>query len=121
MGDNGLPDQVSAIRQLAADRPWMDLDRWESGGIQAGDSLLPGLFCAIRIFIKSQCPAQAITTTNYEDDWGEKWQGLLRLILNRCRAADIQASQCCALTMTARLTSCSPTISKLLLAHGPGR
>jgi len=26
MGDNGLPDQIATIKQLAARNPWMDLD-----------------------------------------------------------------------------------------------
>ena len=35
MGDNGLPDQIGAIEQLAERNPWMDLDRvgiWGGSG-----------------------------------------------------------------------------------------
>ncbi|MET7464960.1 DPP IV N-terminal domain-containing protein [Nonomuraea sp. NPDC005501] len=36
LGDGGLDDHVAALRELGADRPWMDLDRVGVFGISAG-------------------------------------------------------------------------------------
>ena len=47
MGDNGLPDQIAMIRELAGRHPWMDLDRvgiWgHSGGGYASTGRHPEL------------------------------------------------------------------------------
>lgn len=78
MGDNGLPDQITAIRQLAAERPWMDLDRvgiWgHSGG---GFASTAGLLRYPDFYKVAVSSAGNHDNRNYEDDWGEKWQGLL--------------------------------------------
>ena len=78
MGDNGLPDQVSAIRQLAADRPWMDLDRVGIWGHSGGGFASAGAILRYPDFYKvAVSSAGNHDNRNYEDDWGEKWQGLL--------------------------------------------
>lgn len=78
MGDNGLPDQIAAIRQLAADRPYMDLDRvgiWgHSGG---GFASTAGILRYPEFYKVAVSGAGNHDNRNYEDDWGEKWQGLL--------------------------------------------
>lgn len=78
MGDNGLPDQVSTIRQLAADRPWMDIDRvgiWgHSGG---GFASTAGILRYPEFYKVAVSSAGNHDNRNYEDDWAEKWQGLL--------------------------------------------
>ncbi len=78
MGDNGLPDQVSAIRQLAAERPWMDLERvgiWgHSGG---GFASTAGILRYPEFYKVAVSSAGNHDNRNYEDDWAEKWQGLL--------------------------------------------
>ncbi len=78
MGDNGLPDQVSAIRQLAAANPWMDLDLvgiWgHSGG---GFASTAGILRYPEFYKVAVSGAGNHDNRNYEDDWGEKWQGLL--------------------------------------------
>ncbi len=78
MGDNGLPDQVGAIRQLASRHPCMDLERvgiWgHSGGgfaSTAGILRYPDFY---RVAVSS---AGNHDNRNYADDWGERWQGLL--------------------------------------------
>jgi len=78
MGDNGLPDQVTTIRQLAADRPWMDIERvgiWgHSGG---GFASTAGILRYPDFYKVAVSSAGNHDNRNYEDDWGEKWQGLL--------------------------------------------
>ncbi|PCJ22541.1 MAG: S9 family peptidase [SAR86 cluster bacterium] len=78
MGDNGLPDQITGIRQLAAENSWMDLDRvgiWgHSGG---GYASTAGIFRYPEFYKVAVSGAGNHDNRNYEDDWGEKWQGLL--------------------------------------------
>lgn len=78
MGDNGLPDQVTTIRQLAAERPWMDLDRVGIWGHSGGGFASTGAILRYPDFYKvAVSGAGNHDNRNYEDDWGEKWQGLL--------------------------------------------
>jgi dipeptidyl aminopeptidase/acylaminoacyl peptidase len=78
MGDNGLPDQIEGIRQLARENPWMDLDRvgiWgHSGG---GFASTAGILRYPDFYKVAVSGAGNHDNRNYEDDWGEKWQGLL--------------------------------------------
>lgn len=80
MGDNGLPDQIATIRQLAATRPWMDIERvgiWgHSGG---GFASTAGLLRYPDFYKVAVSSAGNHDNRNYEDDWGEKWQGLLEV------------------------------------------
>jgi dipeptidyl aminopeptidase/acylaminoacyl peptidase len=78
MGDNGLPDQITMIKQLGAQNSWMDLDRvgiWghSGGGYASTDAILryPDFY---KVAVSG---AGNHDNRNYEDDWGEKWQGLL--------------------------------------------
>ena len=78
MGDNGLPDQITAIRQLAQRYPYMDLDRvgiWgHSGG---GFASTAGILRYPDFYKVAVSGAGNHDNRNYEDDWAEKWQGLL--------------------------------------------
>lgn len=78
MGDNGLPDQIAAIRQLADVRPYMDIGSvgiWgHSGG---GYASTAGILRYPDFFKVAVSGAGNHDNRNYEDDWGEKWQGLL--------------------------------------------
>ncbi len=78
MGDNGLPDQVAGMKQLAEKYPWIDLERagiygHSGGGYASTDAILryPDFF---KVAVSG---AGNHDNRNYEDDWGEKWQGLL--------------------------------------------
>jgi dienelactone hydrolase len=108
MGDNGLPDQVAGMRQLARRYPWIDLDRagiWghSGGGFAAADAILryPDFF---RVAVSE---AGNHDNREYEDDWGEKWQGLLERHGDSTNY-DNQANQLLAANLK----------GKLLLAHG---
>ncbi len=78
MGDNGLPDQISMVKQLAAINSWMDIDRvgiWgHSGG---GFASTDGILRYPEFYKVAVSGAGNHDNRNYEDDWGEKWQGLL--------------------------------------------
>lgn len=109
MGDNGLPDQVGAIRQLGERFPWMDLGRvgvWghSGGGFASTDAILryPDFY---KVAVSE---AGNHDNRNYEDDWGEKWQGLLVTNPDGTTNYDNQANQLLAENLE----------GKLLLAHG---
>ncbi|MGD8331637.1 MAG: DPP IV N-terminal domain-containing protein [Acidobacteriota bacterium] len=78
MGDNTLPDQVTGMRQLAERYPWIDIDRAGIYGHSGGGFATAGAMLHYPDFFKVGV-AQAGNHDNrvYEDDWGEKWQGLL--------------------------------------------
>ncbi|HEU4814266.1 MAG TPA: DPP IV N-terminal domain-containing protein [Xanthomonadaceae bacterium] len=77
IGDNTLPDQVAAVRQLAARHDWIDLDRigiWgHSGG---GYATADAMFSYPAFFKVGIAESGNHDNRNYEDDWAEKWQGL---------------------------------------------
>ena len=118
MGDNGLPDQIEGIRQLGAVNPWMDLERvgiWgHSGG---GFASTAGILRYPDFYKVAVSGAGNHDNRNYEDDWGEKWQGLLETFPENNPAEgepivttnyDNQANQLLAANLE----------GKLLLAHG---
>jgi dipeptidyl aminopeptidase/acylaminoacyl peptidase len=78
MGDNTLPDQVAGMKQLAQRHPWIDIDRagiyGHSGG---GYATADAMFRYPDFFKVGISEAGNHDNRVYEDDWGEKWQGLL--------------------------------------------
>jgi dipeptidyl aminopeptidase/acylaminoacyl peptidase len=79
MGDNGLPEQVAGIRELAQSRPWMDLERVGIWGHSGGGFASTAAILRYPEFYKvAVSGAGNHDNRNYEDDWGEKWQGLVR-------------------------------------------
>ncbi|WP_088323765.1 S9 family peptidase [Polaribacter tangerinus] len=78
MGDNGLPDNITAIKQLAKKYKGMDIDRvgiWgHSGG---GFASTRAVFAYPDFYDVAVSGAGNHDNRNYEADWGEKWQGLL--------------------------------------------
>ncbi len=109
MGDNGLPDQIAGMRQLAQKYTFIDLDRagiWghSGGGFASTDAILryPDFF---KVAVSG---AGNHDNRNYEDDWGEKWQGLLKVNEDGTTNYDNQANQLLVENLK----------GKLLLAHG---
>ncbi len=109
MGDNGLPDQITGMKQLAKRYPWIDLERvgiygHSGGGFASTDAILryPDFFDV------AVSGAGNHDNRNYEDDWGEKWQGLLKTNADGTTNYDNQANQLLAKNLK----------GKLLLAHG---
>jgi dipeptidyl aminopeptidase/acylaminoacyl peptidase len=109
MGDNTLADQVTGMKQLAARYPWIDIDRagiygHSGGGYAAADAMFryPDFF---KVGISE---AGNHDNRVYEDDWAEKWQGLLKTNPDGTTNYDNQANQLVAKNLK----------GKLLLAHG---
>ncbi len=104
MGDNGLPDQVAAMRQLAQRYPWIDLDRagiyGHSGG---GFSTADAMFRYPDFFKVGISEAGNHDNRNYEDDWGEKWQGLLVRHPDGATSYDNQANEMVARNLKGHL------------------
>ena len=120
MGDNGLPDNIKAIKDLSKEYKGMDIDRVGIWGHSGGG------FASTRAIL--QYPDfydVAVSSSgnhdnrNYEADWAEKWQGLLKYIDDdssdgeknydfRKTNYDNQANQLLAKNLK----------GKLLLAHG---
>lgn len=109
MGDNGLPDQITGIQQLAERHPWIDDDRvgiyGHSGG---GFASTAGILRYPDFYSVAVSQAGNHDNRNYEDDWGEKWQGLLETYPDGTTNYDNQANQLVAGNLR----------GKLLLAHG---
>ncbi|MFN8059486.1 MAG: DPP IV N-terminal domain-containing protein [Vicinamibacterales bacterium] len=107
--DNTLPDQVAGMKALAERYPWIDIDRaaiWghSGGGFIAADAMFryPDFF---KVGIsESGNHDQRV----YEDDWGERYQGLLVKNGDGPDSYDAEANQGLAKNLK----------GKLLLMHG---
>jgi dipeptidyl aminopeptidase/acylaminoacyl peptidase len=109
MGDNGLPDQVAGMRQLAERYPWIDVTRAGIYGHSGGGYAAAGAILRYPDFFKvAVSQAGNHDNRNYEDDWGEKWQGLLARNADGTTTYDNQATQLVAGNLK----------GKLLIAHG---
>jgi dipeptidyl aminopeptidase/acylaminoacyl peptidase len=78
MADNTLEDQISGIRQLAQKYPYLDLNRvgvWgHSGG---GYAAAAAMFRYPDFYKVGVSQSGNHDNRNYEDDWGERYIGLL--------------------------------------------
>ena len=107
--DNTLPDQVAGMKELAGRYPWIDIDRaamWghSGGGFIAADAMFryPDFF-KVGISESGNHDQRA-----YEDDWGERYQGLLVKDGKGSDNYEAEANQSVAKNLK----------GKLLLAHG---
>jgi dipeptidyl aminopeptidase/acylaminoacyl peptidase len=109
MGDNTLPDQVAGMKELAQRYPWIDIEKAGIYGHSGGGFATCGAMFHYPDFFKVGV-SQAGNHDNrgYEDDWGEKWQGLLVAKDDGTSNYDSQANQNFAKNLR----------GKLLLAHG---
>jgi dipeptidyl-peptidase-4 len=109
MGDNTLPDQVAGMKELAQRYSWIDIDRagiyGHSGG---GYATADAMFRYPDFFKVGISEAGNHDNREYEDDWGEKWQGLLKKNPDGTTNYDSQANQLIAKNLKGHL----------LLAHG---
>jgi dipeptidyl aminopeptidase/acylaminoacyl peptidase len=108
MGTNTLPDQVAGVRQLAARYPWIDGTRVGIWGHSGGGFAAAGaMFRHPDVFTVGIAESGNHDNRNYEDDWGERYQGLLV----REGEGDNYAAE-------ANQTHAANLRGKLLLAHG---
>jgi dipeptidyl aminopeptidase/acylaminoacyl peptidase len=94
MADNTIPDQVAGIKQLAARFPWIDLDRVGIYGHSGGGAATAAAMFHFPDFFKVGISESGNHDNRiYEDDWGEKWQGLLVKDGDGSTNYDAQANQ----------------------------
>ena len=109
MADNTIPDQVAGIKQLAAKYAWMDAGRvgiyGHSGG---GAATAAAMFHAPDFFKVGVSESGNHDNREYEDDWAEKWIGLLKTNADGTTNYDSQANENSAKNLKGRL----------LLIHG---
>jgi len=110
MADNGVPDHVTAIRQLAARHPFVDVSRV---GIYGGSG---GAFASVSAMLTYPDFFKAAVARSGNHDnrsyghyWGEKYQGLLER--DTLRGTDSYESQ-------ANYLKAENLEGALLLAHG---
>ena len=103
MGDNGIPDHISALRQLSKEYP-IDLDRvgiygHSGGGFSSTDAILrhPEFF---KVAVSG---AGNHDNRGYYFEWGEKYQGLLNEINDSTDTYDSQANQNLAANLKGKL------------------
>ena len=109
MGDNTLPDQVAGMKELAQRFPYIDINRagiygHSGGGFAAADAMFryPDFF---KVGISE---AGNHDQREYEDDWGERYHGLL---VRNPDGSDNYAAE-------ANQIYAKDLKGKLLLAHG---
>jgi len=109
MGDNTLPDQIAGMKELATRFKWIDIDRagiyGHSGG---GFATADAMFRYPDFFKVGISESGNHDNREYEDDWGERYQGLLTRGPNGSTNYDDQANENIARNLK----------GKLLLAHG---
>ena len=109
MGDNTLPDQVAGMKDLAARYKFIDLDKagiyGHSGG---GFATADAMFRYPDFFKVGISESGNHDNRVYEDDWGERYQGLLVKGPNGTDNYTPEANQLLAKNLK----------GKLLLAHG---
>ena len=109
MADNTLPDQIYGLKQLADRYPFMDLNRvgiWgHSGG---GFATAAAMFQYPDFYKVGISESGNHDNRNYEDDWGERYIGLIEPSESGTSNYSLQANQ-----------NYAPNLKgKLLLAHG---
>lgn len=109
MAENTLPDQIGGVRQLAASHNYIDTNRvgiWgHSGG---GFATACAMFKFPDFFKVGIAESGNHDNRNYEDDWGERYIGLLTKDASGKDNYEAQANQVYAGNLK----------GKLLLAHG---
>jgi dipeptidyl-peptidase 4 len=109
IGMNAIPDQISGIKELAQRYAWIDLDRVGMWGHSGGGNATVATMLHYPDFIKVGIAESGNhENRNYEDDWDEKWVGLLKTNADRTTNYDSQANASFAGNLK----------GKLLLAHG---
>jgi dipeptidyl aminopeptidase/acylaminoacyl peptidase len=107
--DNTIPDQIAGMKELAKKYPYIDLDRagiWgHSGG---GFATTTALFRFPDVFKAGIAESGNHDQRTNEDDWGERYQGLLVKNADGTDNYDAEANQNYAKNLKAHL----------LLAHG---
>jgi dipeptidyl-peptidase-4 len=109
MADNTLEDQIAGIKELAGKYPYMDLTRVGIWGHSGGGYATAAAMFRFPDFYKVGISESGNhDNRNYEDDWGERYIGLLTKTADGKDNYEAQANQIYAKDLK----------GKLLLAHG---
>jgi dipeptidyl-peptidase-4 len=109
IGMNAIPDQVSGLKELAKRYAWIDVDRVGMWGHSGGGNATVAAMLHYPDFIKVGIAESGNhENRNYEDDWDEKWIGLLQTQANGTTNYDSQANASAVANLK----------GKLMLAHG---
>ena len=107
--DNTLPDQVAGMQALARMYPWIDIDRAAMWGHSGGGFITADAMFRYPDFFKVGISESGNhDQRNYEDDWGERYQGMLTRGGPDGDSYATEANQLLARNLK----------GKLLLAHG---
>ncbi len=107
--DNTIPDQIAGMKQLAQQYPWIDLDRAGIWGHSGGGFATTTAMFRFPDFFKAGIAESGNHDQRVnEDDWGERYQGLLVRNPDGTDNYDAEANQNFAKNL----------LGKLLLAHG---
>lgn len=107
--DNTIPDQVAAMKELASRYPWIDINRAGIYGHSGGGFITADAMFRYPDFFKAGIAESGNhDQRNYEDDWGERYQGLLVTNGSGSDNYDVEANQSIAKNLKGHL----------LLAHG---
>jgi dipeptidyl-peptidase 4 len=107
--DNTIPDQIAGMKDLAKQYPFIDLDRASMWGHSGGGFITADAMFRYPDFFKVGISESGNHDQRlYEDDWGERYQGLLVRNPDGTDNYDIEANQSLAKNLK----------GKLLLAHG---
>jgi dipeptidyl aminopeptidase/acylaminoacyl peptidase len=76
--DNTIPDQIAAMKELASRHPWIDIERTGIWGHSGGGFATTSAMFRYPDFWKVGISESGNhDQRNYEDDWGERYQGPL--------------------------------------------
>jgi dipeptidyl aminopeptidase/acylaminoacyl peptidase len=107
--DNTIPDQVAGMKELAQKYPYIDIDRAAMWGHSGGGFITAGAMFMFPDFFKVGISESGNhDQREYEDDWGERYQGLLTKGADGRDTYDVEANQSHAANLKGHL----------LLAHG---
>ena len=107
--DNTIPDQVAGMKDLARQYPYIDIDKAAMWGHSGGGFITAGAMFRYPDFFKVGISESGNhDQRNYEDDWGERYQGLLVRNADETDSYAVEANQ----TLAHQLKG------KLMLAHG---
>lgn len=107
--DNTIPDQVAGMKDLARQYPYIDIDKAAMWGHSGGGFITAGAMFRYPDFFKVGIAESGNhDQRQYEDDWGERYQGLLVRNPDGTDNYDIEANQTFAKNLKGHL----------LLAHG---
>jgi dipeptidyl aminopeptidase/acylaminoacyl peptidase len=107
--DNTLPDQVAGMKELAEKYSWIDIDRVGIYGHSGGGFITADAMFRYPDFFKVGIAESGNQDQReYEDDWGERYQGLLTKNTDGTDSYDVEANQNLAKNLKGHL----------LLAHG---